>query len=76
MWGRLSIGPPPAVTRQPAGAKLLTDEREQLIAFVGVSRLLTVCAKNQKANLTKAERRELKALVPLLIGNYRKGRQK
>ena len=38
--------------------------------------LLTVYAKNQKANLTKAERNDLKTLVPLLIGTYRKGRQK
>src|ERR1700694_6352723 len=32
--------------------------------------LLTVYAKNQKANLTKAERNELKAFVPLLVKNY------
>ena len=38
--------------------------------------LLTVYAKNQKANLTKAERNELKALVPMLIKTYRKGRKK
>ena len=38
--------------------------------------LLTVYAKNQKANLTKAEQNDLKALVPFLIRNYRKGRQK
>jgi hypothetical protein len=38
--------------------------------------LLTVYAKNQKANLTKAERNDLKALVPLLVKNYHKGRQK
>jgi hypothetical protein len=37
--------------------------------------LLTVCAKNQKANLTKAERNEMKALVPLFVKNYGKGRQ-
>jgi len=37
---------------------------------------LTVYAKSQKANLTKAERNDLKTLVPLLIRNYRKGRQK
>jgi hypothetical protein len=36
--------------------------------------LLTVYAKNQKANLTKAERNKLQALVPLLVKNYRKGR--
>ncbi len=38
--------------------------------------LLTVYAKNQKANLTKAERNDMKALVPLLVKNYPKGRQK
>ena len=38
--------------------------------------LLTVYAKNQKANLTKAERNELKALVPMLIKTYGKGRKK
>lgn len=38
--------------------------------------LLTIYAKNQKANLTKAERSDMKALVPLLIRNYRRGRQK
>ena len=38
--------------------------------------LLTVYAKNQKANLNKAERNEMKALVPLLVKNYRKGRQR
>ena len=37
--------------------------------------LLTVYAKNQKANLTKAERNELKKLVPVLVTNYKKGRQ-
>jgi hypothetical protein len=37
--------------------------------------LLTVCAKNQKANLTKAERNEFKKLLPLLVKSYAKGRQ-
>lgn len=37
--------------------------------------LLTVYAKNQKANLTKGERNELKALVPMLVKTYSKGRQ-
>jgi mRNA-degrading endonuclease RelE of RelBE toxin-antitoxin system len=36
--------------------------------------LLTVYAKNQKANLTKAERNDLKKLVPVLVRNYAKGR--
>ena len=36
--------------------------------------LLTVYAKNQKANLTKAERNDLKKLVPILVRNYVKGR--
>ena len=36
--------------------------------------LLTVYAKNQKANLTKAERNELRALAPLLVKKYGKGR--
>ena len=34
--------------------------------------LLTVYAKNQKANLTKAERNELKNLVRLLVKTYAK----
>jgi len=38
--------------------------------------LLTVYAKNQKANLTKAERNELRDLVPRLVKTYGKGRQK
>ena len=38
--------------------------------------LLTVYSKNQKANLTKAERNELKTLVPLLVKTYSKGRNK
>jgi len=38
--------------------------------------LLTVYSKNQKANLAKAERNELKTLVPLLVKNYSKGRKK
>ena len=36
--------------------------------------LLTVYGKNQKANLTKAERNEFKALVPLLVKTYVKKR--
>ena len=36
--------------------------------------LLTVYAKNQKANLSKAERNEPKKLVPILVSNYRKWR--
>ena len=38
--------------------------------------LLTVYAKNQKANLTKAERNELKRLVPILLKTYAKGRKR
>ena len=38
--------------------------------------LLTVYSKNQKANLTKAERNELKTLVPSLVKTYGKGRKK
>jgi len=34
--------------------------------------LLNVFAKNEKANLTKAERNEMKALLPRLIAGYRK----
>jgi mRNA-degrading endonuclease RelE of RelBE toxin-antitoxin system len=37
--------------------------------------LLTVYAKNQKGNLTKAERNELKQLVPLLISTYKRRKQ-
>jgi mRNA-degrading endonuclease RelE of RelBE toxin-antitoxin system len=36
--------------------------------------LLTVYAKNQRANLTSAERKAFKTLVPLLIKTYGKGR--
>jgi len=36
--------------------------------------LLTVYAKNQQANLTKAERNDLKMLVPLLVRTYGKSR--
>jgi hypothetical protein len=34
--------------------------------------LLTVYAKNQKANLTRAERNEFRGLVPLLVKAYAK----
>ena len=37
--------------------------------------LLTVYAKNQKANLTKAERNDFRTLVPLLVKTYAKSRQ-
>jgi mRNA-degrading endonuclease RelE of RelBE toxin-antitoxin system len=36
--------------------------------------LLTVCAKSQKANLTKVERNELKKLTSLLVKTYAKRR--
>lgn len=38
--------------------------------------LLTIYAKNQKGNLTKAERQEFKRLIPLLVKTYAKKRQK
>jgi mRNA-degrading endonuclease RelE of RelBE toxin-antitoxin system len=38
--------------------------------------LLTVYAKNQKGDLTKAERNELKQLVPLLVKAYGRGNQR
>jgi hypothetical protein len=37
--------------------------------------LLTVYAKNQKANLTHAERNDLKKLIPVLVKSYAKGRR-
>ena len=37
--------------------------------------LLTVYAKNQKANLTRAERQEFRKLLPLLVSTCAKGRQ-
>ena len=37
--------------------------------------LLTVYPKNQKANLTKAERNEFKKLVPMLVKTYANGRK-
>ena len=37
--------------------------------------LLTVYAKNQKANLTQAERNEFKKLLPILVRTYAKGRK-
>ncbi len=33
--------------------------------------LLNVFAKNEKANLTKAEQNEMRALVPRLVAGYR-----
>jgi hypothetical protein len=36
---------------------------------------LTIYPKNQKANLTKAERNEFKKLVRILIRRYAKGRK-
>jgi hypothetical protein len=36
--------------------------------------LLNVFAKNDKANLTKAERNEMKTLLPRLVAGYRKRR--
>jgi len=35
--------------------------------------LLNVFAKNEKASLTKAERNEMKALLPRLVAGYQKG---
>jgi hypothetical protein len=35
---------------------------------------LTVYAKNQKANLTRTERNDIKKLVPLLVRSYAKDR--
>ena len=37
--------------------------------------LLTVYGKNQKANLTKAERNEFKALLPLVVKTYARGKK-
>ena len=34
--------------------------------------LLNVFAKNEKANLTKSERNEMKALLPRLVAGYRR----
>lgn len=38
--------------------------------------LLSVFAKNEKTNLTKAERNEMKELLPRLIAGYRKRKAK
>ena len=38
--------------------------------------LLAVFAKNEKTNLTKAERNEIKALLPRLVAGYRKKMEK
>ena len=38
--------------------------------------LLNVFAKNEKANLTKAERNEMRKLLPRLIAGYRKRKAK
>jgi hypothetical protein len=35
--------------------------------------LLNVFAKNEKANLNKAERSQMKSLIPRLVAGYRKG---
>ena len=40
---------------------------EQLPLF-----LLSIFAKNEKANLTKAEQNEMRVLVPRLVEGYRK----
>ena len=37
--------------------------------------LLTVYSKNQKANVTKAERNEFKELGPVLVKTYARGRK-
>jgi hypothetical protein len=37
--------------------------------------LLTAYGKNQKANLTKAERNEFRRLIPLLVKTYIKGKK-
>jgi hypothetical protein len=38
--------------------------------------LLTIYGKSQQANLTRAERNEMKKLVPSLAGGYWRGRQR
>ena len=38
--------------------------------------LLTVYSKNQKANLTKAERNEFRKLIPILVKTYAQGRKR
>ena len=38
--------------------------------------LLNIFAKNDKANLTKAERNEMKRLLPRLVAGYREKQQK
>ncbi len=38
--------------------------------------LLSVFAKNEKANLTQGERNEMKKLLPRLVEGYRKGMTK
>lgn len=35
--------------------------------------LLTIYAKNQKANLSNEERNEFKKLIPILVKTYAKG---
>jgi hypothetical protein len=37
--------------------------------------LLTVFAKNEKADLSKAEKNELRKLIPLLVQSYRNQRR-
>ncbi len=38
--------------------------------------LIDIYAKNEKANLTKAERNAMKKRIPILVERYRKGRSR
>jgi hypothetical protein len=59
---------------------LLSDcERAELVAFIGANPeagqrmpvfLLAAYAKNEKANLTPADRNAMKRLVPMLVAGY------
>lgn len=61
----------PAFLREAAAA-FPAKERAGLVLYLPLF-LLNVFAKNEKANLTGAERHELRMLLPRLVTGYRKG---
>jgi hypothetical protein len=54
--------------REKRGARAIYYYHDELLPLF----LLNVFAKNEKANLTRAERNEIKKLLPRLVARYRK----
>ncbi len=55
-----------------AASALTEPERQELVAFLAAALplfLLNVFARNDKANLSKAERNELRLLAPRLVAD-------